>query len=137
MKPRECPSAAVLPCCRPAVPCCRAAVLPCCRAAPQAYRQTPRWTYLPRHTGRQRAGRIWTAANLPHECTRVRCDVSGSCLSKLCCAPITRCKAGLGATATDDAPCPPHASVPKMLAKSIFAGLILDRVSCGQAVFLR
>ena len=105
MKPRECPSAAVLP---------------CCRAAAQAYR----------HTGRHRSGRAaaqayrqtprWTAANLPHECTRVRCDVSGSCLSKLCCAPITRCKAGLGAVATDEPRAPPHASVPekKMHAQS-------------------
>jgi hypothetical protein len=98
MKPRECPSAAVLPC----------AVLPCCSpgiqadtaldVSAQAYRQTPRWT----------------AANLPHECTRVRCDVSGSCLSKLCCAPITRCKAGLGAVATDEPRAPPHASVRKI-----------------------
>ena len=101
MKPRECPSAAVLP-------CCRAAVLPCCSpgiqtdtaldVSAQAYRQTPRCT----------------AANLPHECTRVRCDVSGSCLSKLCCAPITRCKAGLGAVATDEPRAPPHASVRKI-----------------------
>ena len=29
------------------------------------------------------------------------------------CAPITRCKAGLGATATDEPRAPPHASVPK------------------------
>ncbi len=100
-------------------------MLPCCRAAARAYR----------HTGRHRSGRgaarqtpRWTAANLPHECTRVRCDASGSCLSQLFCAPITRCKAGLGAVATDDAPCPPHAAVLKMHAKSIFAGLILDSV---------
>jgi hypothetical protein len=29
----------------------------------------------------------------------VKSDVSGSCPSKLFCAPITRCKAGLGAVA--------------------------------------
>ncbi len=72
-------------------------MLPCCRAAAQAYRQTPRWT----------------AANLPRECTCVRCDVSGSCPSKLFCTPITRCKAGLGAVATYATTFPPHASVPK------------------------
>jgi hypothetical protein len=95
-------------CCRPAVlPSCRAAVPCCCPGiqadtaldvSAQAYRQTPRWT----------------AANLPHEVIRVRCDVSGSCLSKLCCAPITRCKAGLGAVATDEPRAPPHASVRKI-----------------------
>ncbi len=92
MKPRECPSAAVLPCCCPGIQ-----VDTALDVSAQAYRQTPRWT----------------AANLPHECTRVRCDVSGSCLSKLCCAPITRCKAGLGAVATDEPRAPPHASVRK------------------------
>ena len=43
----------------------------------------------------------------------VKSDVSGSCPSKLFCAPITRCKAGLGATATHETRAPPHASVPK------------------------
>ncbi len=50
---------------------------------------------LPRHTGIQaetaldvllrgiQETPLWTAANSPHECTRVRCDVSGICLSQL------------------------------------------------------
>ena len=73
--------------------CCRAAVLPCCRdscyrAAAQAYTQTPRWTCCCQaYTQTPR----WTAANSPHECSRVRCDASGSGLSQLLCAPSTRC----------------------------------------------
>ncbi len=127
-----CCRAAALPRCRAAVlPCCRAAALLRCRAAAQAYRQTTLWTcccpgiqadtaldvLLPRHPGRHRAGRPRIALNLPHEFTRVRCDVSGVCLAAACqscsCAPITRCNAGLGAVATDDAPCPPHSAVLK------------------------
>jgi len=63
----------MLPCCRAAVlPCCRAAVLPRCRAAALD-------VLLPRHPGRHRAGR----PRIYHEFIRVRCDVSGSCLSKM------------------------------------------------------
>ena len=88
--------------------CCRDS---CYRAAAQAYRQTPLWTCCCQAF---RQTPFLTAANLPHDFTRVRCDVSGSCLSKLCCAPITRCKAGLGAVATDEPRSPPHASVRKI-----------------------
>ena len=115
-------------------------MLPCCRAA----------VLLPRHIGRHRAGRPRIALNLPHEFTRVRCDVSGVCLAAACqscqscsCAPITRCKAGLGSTATDDAPCPPHAAVlkentPRAFSKKKYPRQsVQDRVSCGQAVFPR
>jgi hypothetical protein len=112
MKPRECPSAAVLP---------------CCLAAAQAYTQTPLWTcccQAYRQTPR------WTAANSPHECTRVRCDASGSGLSQLFFAPSTRCKAGLGAVATDDAPCPPHAAVKKKPRQEHFAGRFRKGTGC-------
>jgi predicted CxxxxCH...CXXCH cytochrome family protein len=107
-------------------------------AAPQAYRQTPLWTYLPRHTDTHRSGRaaaqayrqtpLWTAANLPHECTRVRCDVSGSCPSKL----FARLSHAAKLVSAPQRPmtCPPHASVPKMHAKSIFAGRFRKGTGC-------
>ena len=139
--------AAVLPCCRAAaLPRCRAAVLPCCRAAAllrcraaaQAYRQTTLWTcccpgiqadtaldvLLPRHPGRHRAGRPRIALNLPHEFTRVRCDVSGSCLSKLFLRADHTLQRWPGRRSDRRRPVPAACSCSeKKHAKSVFAGL--------------